>query len=223
MKNKYSIIILTILLTIVLTTAISADQIELQNGEKIRGEIINSSIKIKNSYAEINIQTQFIKKIEREKVENENLDEEGQKFILRLSENNRFSGNILNDIIVSSNSGERNLSPLDIKTIDFSNNNNNNLNNNKGVSVTTTNGNFFFANTVEDGISIKTSLGSPLNIQYRNIIDIEYLSEEKLYLIRRKNAAEVKANFAQEKIILWPAAGEIFELNLNYLKKLVVN
>jgi len=221
MKNKYSILLLSLLLIIVITTAVSADQIELQNGEIIRGEIINSSIKIRNSYAEINIQTQFLKKIERKNIENEDSEPENQRFILRLSENNRFSGNILVNINLSTNSGESTFSPTEIKTIDFSNNAN--FNNNKGVSVTATNGDFFFANTVEDSISIKTSLGSPLNIKYSNIINIEYLKEEELYLIRRKNASEVKANFAQEKIIIWPAAGEIFELNLNYLQKLVVN
>lgn len=210
MKNKYLMIL--ILLTILIsTTAVSADQIELQNGEVLRGEITNSSIKIRSSYAEINIQNQFFKKIERG----------DENFIFHLSENNRFSGVILEQINLTANSGERTIAPEEIKVVEFSDYSK--FNNNRRVSVTTTAGDFFFANTVEDSISIKTSLGSPLNIKYSNIVNIEYLKDEEIYLIRRSDSSEIKAEFAQQKIIIWPAAGEIFEFDLNYLQKLLVN
>ena len=210
MKNRY-LLILTILFVLIFTTAISADQLELENGQAFRGEIRNSSIKIRTSYAEINIRSRFLK----------NIKQNNGSFGFRLSENNRFSGELLDNITIALDSGERNFRPAEIKAVNFSNASS--FKNNKAVNVTTTNGDFFFANTVEDSISIKTSLGSPLNIKYSNISSIEYLKNEDLYLINRKNASEIKANFSQQSLILWPSAGEIFELDLNYLQKLIVN
>jgi hypothetical protein len=210
MKNRY-FLILTMLFILIFTSSISADQLELQNGQAFRGEIGNNNIRIKTSYAEINIQSRFLKSIKRE----------NGNFLFRLSENNRFSGELLNNITIAIDSGERNFSPAEIEVINFSKTDS--FKSNKGVNVTTTNDDFFFANTVEDSIGIKTSLGSPLNIQYSNISSIEYLRNEDLYLINRKNASEIKANFSQKKVILWPSAGEIFELDLNYLNKLTFN
>lgn len=210
MKNKNLIIITSLLLIFIFTSPILADKIELQNGSVLRGEVNNSSIRLKNSYAEIDIQTQFINKIDRE----------NGTFIFRLPEKNKFSGEIIDSISFKGNAGEENYDSSNIKSIVFSNTSS--FNNNKSISVKTDNGDFFFANTVEDGINIKTSLGSPLNIKYNNITGIEYLNNENLYLIKRKDESEVKAEFAQQKIILWPAAGEIFELDLNFLRRLIV-
>lgn len=210
MKNRH-LLTLTIVFILVFTTAVSADQIELRSGQAYRGEIRSGKIQIRTSYAEISIQSRFLKSIRQN----------NGNFVFRLSENNRFSGKLLNDITIAVDSGERNFSPAEIESINFSSTSS--FKNNKAVNVTTTNGDFFFANTVEDSISIKTSLGSPLNIKYSNISSIEYLESEKLYLINRKNASEIKANFSQQSLILWPSAGEIFELNLNYLQKLVIN
>ncbi len=210
MKNRY-LLILVILFILIFTTTISADQIELQNGKAYRGEIKNSGIKIRTSYAEINIQSRFLK----------NIKKENDNFVFSLSENNKFSGELVDNIIIVLDSGQENFSPSEIKAVNFSNTSS--FKNNKSVNITTTNGDFFFANTVEDSISIKTSLGSPLNIRYSNISSIEYLKNEDLYLINRKNASEIKANFSQQSLILWPSAGEIFELDLNYLQKLIVN
>jgi len=210
MKNRY-LVVLTILFILTFTTVISADQLKLQNGQSFRGEIRNSSIKIRTSYAEINIQSRFLK----------NIKKEAGNFVFSLSENNRFSGELLDEITIALDSGQSSYSSAEIEAVNFSNTSS--FKNNKAVNITTTNGDFFFANTVEDSISIKTSLGSPLNIKYSNISSIEYLNNENIYLINRKNASEIKANFSQQSLILWPSAGEIFELNLNYLQKLVVN
>lgn len=210
MKNKY-LLILTLLFILMFTSTISADQLELQGGQAIRGTVQNNNIRLRTSYADINIQSRFLKSIKRE----------NGSFLFRLSENNRFSGELLNNITIAADSGDRTFNPAEIEAVNFSNTSN--FKNNKGVNVTTTNGDFFFANTVEDSISIQTSLGSPLNIQYSNIASIEYLKNEDIYLINRKNASEVKANFSQSKLILWPSAGEIFELDLNYLQKLILN
>jgi hypothetical protein len=210
MKNRY-LVILTILFILTFTTVISADQLKLQNGQSFRGEIRNSSIKIRTSYAEINIQSRFLK----------NIKKEAGNFVFSLSENNRFSGELLDEITIALDSGQSSYSSAEIEAVNFSNTSS--FKNNKAVNITTTNGDFFFANTVEDSISIKTSLGSPLNIKYSNISSIEYLNNENIYLINRKNAAEIKAEFSQQSLILWPSAGEIFELDLNYLQKLVVN
>ena len=210
MKNKY-LLILILFFVLFFTASVYADQVELQNGQSVRGQVQNNNIEVRTSYAEINIQGRFLKSIKNE----------NGGFVFRLSENNRFSGELLNNITIASDSGERTFSPAEIETVNFSNTSS--FKNNKGVNVTTTNGDFFFANTVEDSISIKTSLGSPLNISYSNIVSIEYLSSEDLYLINRRNASEVKANFSQQRLILWPSAGEIFEMDLNYLQKLIVN
>lgn len=210
MKNKY-LLILILFFVLFFTASVYADQVELQNGQSVRGQVQNNNIEVRTSYAEINIQSRFLKSIKRQ----------NGSFVFRLSENNRFSGELLNNISIRSDSGERSFSPADIEAVNFSNTSS--FKNNRGVNVTATNGDFFFANTVEDSISIKTSLGSPLNISYDNIVSIEYLSSEDLYLINRKNASEVKANFSQQRLILWPSAGEIFEMDLNYLQKLVVN
>ncbi|CCU79938.1 hypothetical protein HSACCH_01722 [Halanaerobium saccharolyticum subsp. saccharolyticum DSM 6643] len=210
MKNRY-LVVLTILFILTFTTVISADQIKLQNGQSFRGEIRNSSIKIRTSYAEISIQSRFLK----------NIKKEAGNFVFSLSENNRFSGELLDEITIALDSSQSSYSSAEIEAVNFSNTSS--FKDNKAVNITTTNGDFFFANTVEDSISIKTSLGSPLNIKYSNISSIEYLNNENIYLINRKNASEIKANFSQQSLILWPSAGEIFELNLNYLQKLVVN
>jgi len=210
MKNRY-LVVLTILFILTFTTVISADQLKLQNGQSFRGEIRNSSIKIRTSYAEINIQSRFLK----------NIKKEAGNFVFSLSENNKFSGELLDEITIALDSGQSSYSSAEIEAVNFSNTSS--FKNNKAVNITTTNGDFFFANTVEDSISIKTSLGSPLNIKYSNISSIEYLNNENIYLINRKNASEIKANFSQQSLILWPSAGEIFELDLNYLQKLVFN
>lgn len=193
------------------TNTISADQIELTNGESYRGEVENSSIMIRTSYAELSIQTQYLNKIDRE---------EGI-LVLRASENNRFSGEILNNISFSTNGDQRNFTPSEISSVDFSNNDP--FNNNRKVTISLKNGDFFFANTVEDSISVETSLGSPLNIRYDNIISIEYLNEEDSYLIRKRDSSEVNVNFAQQRIIVWPAAGDIFELELEYITSMNFN
>jgi len=210
MKNRY-LVVLTILFILTFTTVISADQLKLQNGQSFRGEIRNSSIKIRTSYAEINIQSRFLK----------NIKKEAGNFVFSLSENNRFSGELLDEITIALDSSQSSYSSAEIEAVNFSNTRS--FKDNKAVNITTTNGDFFFANTVEDSISIKTSLGSPLNIKYSNISSVEYLNNENIYLINRKNASEIKADFSQQSLILWPSAGEIFELNLNYLQKLVVN
>ncbi len=208
---KKSQVIYILILILLFTTPIYADQIELTNGESYRGEVENSSIKIRTPYAELSIQSKYLNKINR-----------GEEiFVLRASENNKFSGEILTNINFSLNGNQRNFTSSEISSIDFSNNEP--FNNNRKVTISLKNGDFFFANTVEDSISVKTSLGSPLNIRYVNITSIEYLSEEDTYLIRRKDNSEVEVDFAQEKIIVWPAAGDIFELNINYLQKLIVN
>lgn len=210
MKYK-TLLILTLVFILTWTTAAAADQIKLQSGQNLRGKIRNNSIKLRTSFADIIIQSRFIKSIKQE----------AGGFVFRLSENNRFSGQLLDKITIALDSGTSSFSPAEINSINFSNTSS--FKNNKAVNITTTNDDFFFANTVEDSISIKTSLGSPLNIKYSNISSIEYLKNENLYLINRKNASEIKANFSQQKLILWPSAGEIFELDLSYLYKLKVN
>jgi len=211
MKKQLSIFMLLIFILSIMNTAVFADQIELQNGQKLRGDVQNDSLGLETVYAELNIQRQYINKINRENGD----------FVFRASENNRFSGQLLSEIIFLVNGDERVFSASEIISLDFSNNDS--FSDNKQLSVTLRNEDFFFGNTVENSISINTSLGSPLNISYDNIISIEYLSGEDIYLIKRDNASDIKSDLNGKKIIIWPAAGEIVELEFDYIKKIVFN
>ena len=207
-KVEFIMIILFIML---FSASVSADQIELQNGNSLRGEVQNDSIQLKTNYAQLNIQIKYLNKLTRE----------NGNFTARASENNRFSGELLSDIIVSVNGEQRNFSASEINTINFSRSDS--FSNNKNLAVTLKNGDFFFANSVEESISISTSLGSSLSINYSNLNSIEYLSGEDLYLITRNNASEIKSNLSGQKIIVWPAAAEITEIDFNYIAKIQFN
>lgn len=209
MRNKIYVISLLLLIIFTTTFMVSADKITLQNGDSYRGELLNDSLKIKTSYAEINIQSNYLKQI---------VKEENNLFLLKAVENNRFSGNILSNLRFSSDGEELVINKEDLKLLDLSNPQG--FNDNKSVSIKINNGDYYYANLMVESISIQTSLGSPLNVKFSNINSIEYLKNENLYLIDRKQGEDIKANFAQNKLIVWPAAGEIFELNLNYLQRL---
>ena len=209
MFKKLNILFVILFLIILISSPVLADQIELQNGEKLRGNVQNSNLKLRTDYAEINIQTQYLNKISRE----------NGSFVLKASENNSFSGELLTEIVFAVNGSERNISPSSLNYIDFSDNKT--FNNNKGLSVTLRNGDFFFASAVENGISINTSLGSSLNLNYNNISSIEYLNNEGLYLIKRKNNSNIKSDLSGQKMIVWPAAGDMFELSFDYVRKIV--
>ena len=207
-NKKSFIFFLTLLTILLLNSAVVADKLNLQNGETYRGELLNDSLKIRTSYAEINIQSSYLTKISREN---------NQLYVLKAVENNIFSGNLLTELRFAANGSEMNISN-DLDFVDLSSPEK--FNDNKAISVTINNGDYFYANLMVESISIQTSLGSPLNINFSNISSIKYLKNEELYLIERKNGEDIKANFAQNKLIIWPAAGEIFELDLNYLEKL---
>lgn len=208
---KLKITLLLIIILVLFTTQIYADQIQLQSGESLRGKVLNDNLRVQTAYAEINIQTQYLNKVSAAQ----------GNFIFKASENNQFSGNLSSQINFSVNGSQRTINAAEIKTINFSNTSS--FNNNKQVSINLKNGDFFFASMVEDSLGINTSLGSALNISYQNIRSIEYLNNEDLYLIRRDNASDVKSNLSGQKFIIWPAAGEIFELDFAYVRKIVFN
>jgi len=188
---------------------VSADKITLQNGDSYRGELLNESLKLKTAYAEINVQSSYLNQI---------IKERNNEFLLKAVENNRFSGDLLSSFQFSSDGDKLVINKEDLKLLDLSSSRN--FNENRAVSITINNGDYFSANLMVDSISIQTSLGSPLNIKFSNIKSIEYLKNEKLYLIDRKQGDDIKAKFAQDRLIVWPAAGDIFELDLNYLQSL---
>ena len=208
MKKQISVFTLLFLIVFIMSTAVSADQIELQNGQSLRGEVQNDSLNLKTVYAELNIQSKYINKINRE----------NGSFVFGASENNKFSGQLLSDIIFLAKGEERTFSASEITSIDFSDNDS--FSDNKQVSVNLRNGDYFFGSTVENSISINTALGSPLNVSYNNIISIEYLNKEEIYLIKRDSASNIKSDLSGQKIIIWPAAGEIVELEYDYLRKI---
>ncbi|MFW5988215.1 MAG: hypothetical protein ACOCQA_02110 [bacterium] len=210
MRSKFEFFII-ILLIMLFSVSVSADQIELQNGNSMRGEVQNDSIELSTDYGQLNIQTRYLNK----------LNKENGGFTARASENNSFSGELETDITVLVSGEQRSFSASEIDTINFSGSDS--FNNNKNLSVTLKNGDFFFANTVEDSISISTSLGSSLSINYNSLNSIEYLSEEDIYLVNRNNASEIKSNLSGKKLIIWPAAAEIIEIDFNYIEKIKFN
>ncbi len=211
MRKQASIIILLTFIIVLISTAVFADQIELQNGQKLRGEVQNDSLRLRTDYAELNLQSQYINKINRG----------NGSFVIRATENNRFSGQLLTEIRFLANDGERVFAPSEITSIDFSGSDS--FNDNNAISVSLRNGDFFLASTVDNSIAINTSLGSPLNISYNNIVSIEYISGEDIYLVKRNNSSDIKSDLGGKKIIVWPAAGEIFELEFDYLEKIDFN
>lgn len=211
MRKQIFVFIMLSFIVFTMSTAVFADQIELQNGQKLRGEVQNDSLLLRTDYAELNIQLRYINK----------LNKESGGFVIRASENNRFSGQLLTDIVFIVNGEERTFSGSEIVSVDFSDTDS--FNDNQGISVSLRNGDFFFASTVENSISINTSLGSPLSINYDNIDSIDYLNGENIYLIKRKNNSEIRTSLDGQKIILWPAAAEIIELNFDYVRKININ
>jgi len=207
MKKYLVTFILLFLIAVMLSPSVLADQIELQNGQQLRGEVQNSSLTLQTSYAELNLLSQYINKIDRA----------NGSFVIRASASNRFSGQLLSDIIFLTNGREQTFSAAEINSIYFSRNDA--FNDNTQISVSLRNDDFFSASTVENSISINTSLGS-LNISYNNLNSIEYLEGEDIYLIRRNNASDIKANLSDQKIIVWPAAAEIVELEFAYVSEI---
>ena len=207
MKKYLVTFILLFLIAVMLSPSVLADQIELQNGQQLRGEVQNSSLTLQTSYAELNLLSQYINKIDRA----------NGSFVIRASASNRFSGQLLSDIIFRTNGREQTFSAAEINSIYFSRNDA--FNDNTQISVSLRNDDFFSASTVENSISINTSLGS-LNISYNNLNSIEYLEGEDIYLIRRNNASDIKANLSDQKIIVWPAAAEIVELEFAYVSQI---
>jgi len=207
MKKYLVTFILLFLIAVMLSPSVLADQIELQNGQQLRGEVQNSSLTLQTSYAELNLLSQYINKIDRA----------NGSFVIRASASNRFSGQLLSDIIFRTNGREQTFSAAEINSIYFSRNDA--FNDNTQISVSLRNDDFFSASTVENSISINTSLGS-LNISYNNLNSIEYLEGEDIYLIRRNNASDIKANLSDQKIIVWPAAAEIVELEFAYVSEI---
>jgi hypothetical protein len=215
MKKISALSIFIFVIIFIMTGAVSADQIELQSGEKLRGEVQNQSLSLQTAYGKLNIQQQYLSKINKELVNEEEI------FVLRASGNNRFSGQLLTEIRFMANSSERVFAVSEIRSVDFSASSA--FDENKEITVRLKNGDLFFASTVEDSISVSTSLGSPLKISYNNLLAIEYLADEESYLIKRKDGSEIKSDLKGQKIIVWPAAAEIVELKFDYIAKINFN
>ncbi|MFW6229681.1 MAG: hypothetical protein ACOC4L_01710 [Halanaerobium sp.] len=215
MEKKSIFFIFVLLILFLMPPTVFADQIELQNGEKLRGDVQNDSLSLQTPYAKLNVQTQYINKLKQEIVDEEEI------FVIRASENNKFSGQLLSEISFLVNGSERVFSASEIRSLDFSDNEA--FDDNKEISVKLKNGDLFFASTVENAISINTSLGSPLNINYENLLSIEYLSNEETYLVKRKNSSDIKSELEEQKIIIWPAAAEIVEVEFDYINKITFN
>lgn len=206
-KVKYLLVML-LFFSLIFSQPIFADQIELKNGNSLRGEVQNNTLQLKTSYAQLNIQSRYLTKIKNE----------NGVFRVKTAANNRFSGQLMTDINFASGASNKKIAAAEIASINFSSTDA--FSNNKELKLSLKNGDFFFANPVEKSISLNTSLGSSVNLNYNNIKSIEYLAGEDLYLINRVKGAAVKSNLKNKKIIVWPAAAEIIEIDFNQLQQI---
>ncbi|MGM0548658.1 MAG: hypothetical protein ACQER0_05190 [Bacillota bacterium] len=206
-KVKYLLVML-LFFSLIFSQPIFADQIELKNGNSLRGEVQNNTLQLKTSYAQLNIQSRYLTKIKNE----------NGVFRVKAAANNRFSGQLMTDINFASGASNKKIAAAEIASINFSSTDA--FSNNKELKLSLKNGDFFFANPVEKSISLNTSLGSSVNLNYNNIKSIEYLAGEDLYLINRVKGAAVKSNLKNKKIIVWPAAAEIIEIDFNQLQQI---
>lgn len=206
-KVKYLLVML-LFFSLIFSQPIFADQIELKNGNSLRGEVQNNTLQLKTNYAQLNIQSRYLTKIKNE----------NGVFRVKAAANNRFSGQLMTDINFVSGASNKKLAAAEIASINFSSTDA--FSNNKELKLSLKNGDFFFANPVEKSISLNTSLGSSVNLNYNNIKSIEYLAGEDLYLINRVKGAAVKSNLKNKKIIVWPAAAEIIEIDFNQLQQI---
>lgn len=211
MKKNVQILLFTIILIVCFIEPITAAQIELKNGKNLRGKVENDIIKLQTEYANLNIQSKYLNRLNRK----------NDVFIVRAAENNRFAGKLVNEITFITQNKKENFSAAEIKSLDFDSSDS--FNSNRQISLTLKNRDFFFANTVEDRITINTSLGSSLNLSYDSLVLIEYLPGKDSYLIKRKNNSDIKADLRGQKIIIWPAAAEIIEVDFSYIKKINFN
>lgn len=211
MKKNVQILLFTIILIVCFIEPITAAQIELKNGKNLRGKVENDIIKLQTEYASLNIQSKYLNRLNRK----------NDVFIVRAAENNRFAGKLVNEITFITQNKKENFSAAEIKSLDFDSSDS--FNSNRQISLTLKNRDFFFANTVEDRITINTSLGSSLNLSYDSLVLIEYLPGKDSYLIKRKNNSDIKADLSGQKIIIWPAAAEIIEVDFSYIKKINFN
>lgn len=210
-KKNVQILLFTIILIVCFIEPITAAQIELKNGKNLRGKVENDIIKLQTEYASLNIQSKYLNRLNRK----------NDVFIVRAAENNRFEGKLINEITFITQNKKENFSAAEIKSLDFDSSDS--FNSNRQISLTLKNRDFFFANTVEDRITINTSLGSSLNLSYDSLVLIEYLPGKDSYLIKRKNNSDIKADLSGQKIIIWPAAAEIIEVDFSYIKKINFN
>jgi hypothetical protein len=207
-KNYLLRLSLALLLLFSFSVVVSADQLTLKSGETLNGEVVNSSIKIKTSYAELNLESGYLIRIEKKE----------EAFSFQAVENNKFTGELLTALQFRAAGETRTFEPEALTSVYFTDRSS--FNANQQASLTLKNGDFFFASTVRETISLNTSLGSTVDLSFNDILEIEYLVEEDLYLIRRRSGSELKADLAEKKLIIWPAAAEIIELDLSYLQRL---
>lgn len=206
-KVKY-LLVMILFFSSIFSQPIFADQIELQDGNNLRGEVQNNTLQLKTNYAQLNIQSRYLTKIKNE----------NGIFKFKAAANNKFSGQLMTEISFSSGGANKKIAAAEIASINFSKTDA--FSNNKELKLSLKNGDFFFANPVEKSISLNTSLGSSVNLNYNNIKSIEYLAGEDLYLINRVKGSAIKSNLKNKKIIVWPAAAEIIEIDFNQLQQI---
>lgn len=200
--------IIFIFFIILLTSSVSADEIILKNGQRYSGKLLSNTLRIKNEYTELSLETGFILKLDKR--------EEG--FYISLRRNNHYLAQLLSEIEFKTNGKTLLLTPEELRSLTLSSTNQYSLNHD--LTLTTINDDFFSANLVEERIRFKTELNAAVEIKIENIISIERLKADR-YQISLRDGREFEAEFAQESIILWPLAADLIKFDLNYLKRIV--
>lgn len=203
-------VIIVALLIFLVSFSAAADEIVLSNGESYKGKLLNDSLKIKTEYAEFNLDSNYLIRVEKR----------DDKFYLRLKDNNHYQADILNELRFESSAETLILNPAELMNLSLSSTNNYDSSHN--LSVITINGDFFEANFVEESISIKTKLNAPFELSLKDIVRIERIDSD-LFRFKLKDGRELEAQFAQETIIIWPKAAELIEFKLKQLQKMTLN
>jgi len=203
------IIVFTLLILLVSFSA-AADELVLSTGERYKGELLNDSLKIKTEYAEFNLDTTYLIRVEKR----------DNNFYLKLTDNSHYQAAILNELRFAISAQELQIKPAQLKSLSLKTKDN--YSSKADLVLTTINGDFFKANFVEEKISIKTKLNAPFDLFLNNLIMVERLGSD-LFSFKLKDGRELEAQFAQETIIIWPKGAELIEFKLKQLQKMNFN
>lgn len=198
------------LLIFALSFSAAADEIVLNNGDSYQGELLNESLKVRTDFAEFELQSDFLLQADRQ----------DEQFDLNLKKDNSYLAQILSELQFKTSSRELKVSPSQLKSLSLKSRDQ--YSSQSNFSLTTINEDYFTGNFVEESIRIKSDLNSAFELKLKDIAAIERL-DSQFFLFSLRDGRELKAQFAQKTIIIWPTAAELIEFDLGQLQKMDLN